>query len=111
MYNKNKYMTPIEKAEELYNKMLKYTFCPEYADERDLGLEQGTFTKEGEWERFCAKQCALIAVDEILEANELNYLFTQEEINCLEGTSDDRWIYETYMKYWNEVKNQINLLK
>ena len=80
-------MTPIEKAEELFNKMLKYTFCPEYADEKDLGLEQGTFTKEGEWERFCAKQLALIAVDEIWA-------------ECLD-------IRE---KYWREVKSEIEKL-
>jgi hypothetical protein len=57
-----------------------------------------------------AIKSALIAVDEILKANELNYLFTQEEINCLESTSDDRWIYETYMKYWQEVKHEIKKL-
>jgi hypothetical protein len=80
-------MIPKEKAEEIFNKMLKYTFCPEYADEKDLGLEQGTFTKEGEWERFCAKQLALIAVDEIMEE-----CFACKEI------------------YWREVKFQIKKL-
>ena len=57
-----------------------------------------------------SKQFALIAVDEIVKSKELNYLFTQEQIDSMEGTSDDRWIYETFMKYWKQVKKEIEKL-
>lgn len=57
-----------------------------------------------------AKQCALIAVDEIVKSKSLYYLFTQYQISCMEGTSDDRWIDETFMKYWKEVKQHIKKL-
>jgi hypothetical protein len=88
-------MTPKEKAEELFEKFNN-------VDSPYLENFGMTFTM--------AKRCALISVDEILKANELNYLFTNEQINCMEGTSDDRWIYETYMEYWQQVKNEIEKL-
>jgi hypothetical protein len=59
-----------EEAVEIFNKMYKYSFCPEYADERDLELEKGVFTKEGEWEDYCAKQCALICINEMLNISD-----------------------------------------
>lgn len=80
--------TPKEKAKEL---VLKFAF---------KGAQH-----EGE-----AKQFALIAVDEIIKSKELNYLFTKEQIYSMEGTSDDRWIYETFMDYWDEVKKEIEKL-
>ena len=66
-------MNPKEKAEQLLSKMFN-TGSALYA------------------ERIRAKQCALIAVDEI--------------INTIEQ------IFETFeeRKYWNEVKNEINNL-
>ena len=83
-------MTPKEKAQELYEDMLN-------------GFQ---FTID----EYTAKQCALIAVTEIIKSKELNYLFTKEQINCMEGISDNRWVYETFMKYWLNVKKEINKL-
>ena len=60
-------MTPKEKAEELLDKMT---------------MEIG---------KFNAKQCALIAVDEILESNMINLHLHQ-------------------IDYWEEVKQEIELL-
>jgi len=57
-----------------------------------------------------AKRCALIAVDEIIKSEKLNYLFTQEQISCMEWTSDNRWIHETFTKYWKKVKKEIKIL-
>jgi uncharacterized protein YdaT len=67
-------MTPKEKAIELYNKMYETGFKPKSALIR---TEQ-------------AKECALIAVDEIL----LNFGI------------EDGWTYE----YWQEVKKEIEKL-
>jgi hypothetical protein len=66
------------------------------------------FDKYGETDN--AKKSALIAVDEIIKSKELNYLFSQEQIYCLESTSDDRWINETFIKYWRQVKKEIKKL-
>jgi hypothetical protein len=57
-----------------------------------------------------AKQCALITVNEIVKSKKLEYLFTKEQISCMESTSDDRWIDETFTKYWNKVKKEIKKL-
>jgi hypothetical protein len=86
-------MNAKEKAKEIKDKMWKYTFCPEYANEIDLGLEKGSISKEGEWENYCAKQCALIAVNEILQDCDASSPFEVERI-----------------KYWQEVKNEIEKL-
>ena len=71
----------------------------------ELAME---FDKHGETDN--AKQCALIAVTEIIKSKELKYLFTKEQINCMESTSDDRWVYEKFMKYWLNVKKEIRKL-
>ncbi len=88
-------MTPKEKAKELVGKM--YQFAP---------LDKIEFYSNDNM----AKQCALTAVTEIIKSKELNYLFTKEQINCMEGTSDDIWVYETFMKYWLNVKKEIKKL-
>ncbi|MBP6357754.1 MAG: hypothetical protein KA311_00245 [Sediminibacterium sp.] len=64
-------MTPKEKAGELVNKFLQYTPV--------------------EFEYEYAKQCALIAVDEILESYKTKDL-----------------IYPKEVIYWQEVKQEIN---
>lgn len=79
-------MTPKEKAKDLYGKM-RIDLAP-----------------------ILAKQCALIAVDEIVKSNSLKYLFTEKQISSMEETSDDRWIYDTFMEYWEEVKHEIEKL-
>jgi hypothetical protein len=69
-------MTPKEKAHELINKFLLYS------DDGDL--------KNKYWKIRNSKQCALIAVDEILNGSRLFY-------------------FEDY-KYWQEVKQEIEKL-
>jgi hypothetical protein len=49
-----------------------------------------------------SKQCALIAVDEILE--NVDYFFTELEKDGLPNKFDDE------IEYWQEVKNEINKL-
>jgi hypothetical protein len=93
-------MTPKEKAKEIKDKMWKFAFCPEYANEIDLGLEKGSISKEGEWENYCAKQCALIAVDEIL--NDYSYMQNVRNANSNQIHSQ--------RVYWQEVKQEIELL-
>ena len=87
--------------------MYKFSFCTEYADERDLGLELGTFTEEGQWENYCAKQCALIAVDEILKCDPLSPSELTGEKTSIE--SYKRWEHEAY-QYWEQVKQEIEKL-
>ena len=83
-------MTPKEKAIELYNKMYETGFKPRNALIR---TEQ-------------AKECALIAVDEILELKE-----TQEEYQIQYDNGEwSREIGYRYSKYWQEVKKEIELL-
>jgi len=74
-------MTPKEKAEELVDKIY---YCQRYADGEDyIPLEA--------YKR--AKQCALMAVDEILENYYKNHFQTGKKID-----------------YWNEVKKEIQEL-
>jgi len=70
-------MTPKEKAQELYFKF--YSKIPSIQD-------------EGQMQDEACKQCALIAVDEILNATNSIYVF-----NSLN-------------EYWQEVKKEINEL-
>jgi hypothetical protein len=76
-------MTPKEKAEELIEMFLRVEYP------------------------WPAKVCALVAVDEILKSKSLGYLFTKDEIYSMESTSDSRWIYDRFMEYWEEVKQEI----
>jgi hypothetical protein len=75
-------MTPQEKAKELFN---KFDFIYSY-DGLDIMDEE--FTKEDR------KQCALIAVDEILEM----------DLPILEEDADK------FYDYWQEVKHEIEKL-
>lgn len=71
-------MTPKEKAEEL---ILKY-----------LRIDNNT----QEWfNKYIAKQCALIAVDEIMSLN--SYLYPIKDL-------------DNKNEYWQEVKEEINKL-
>jgi hypothetical protein len=84
-------MTPKEKAKELVNNFIDLT------DECDC-LEYSCicFTMY----EYKAKQCALIAVDEILN-NSIDY-------NAYDGVSEnDIW---SDNEYWQEVKKEINEL-
>jgi hypothetical protein len=72
-------MTPKEKAEELVNKF-----------QQDVQIIE----EDNDSERFYAKQCALIAVDEIM------YLF---RFNLFYG-------YEKHLTYWQQVRKEIEAL-
>jgi len=79
-------MTPQEKAEELFNSFLKFQVLT-IGFENDINNE---FTR-----RQRAKQCALIALDEVLKETKLH----------------DKTIYEHGRTvYWQEVKQEIEKL-
>ena len=82
-------MTPKEKAKELFDKMF-------------LVIEnKGMYD-----DLYRAKQCALIAIDEILELKE-----TQEEYQIQYDNGEwSREIGYRYSKYWQEVKQEIENL-
>ena len=73
-------MTPKEKAKELFDKFNNIKFM------------------------------ALICIDEIIESEKLDYLFSKEEINSMEFTSDSMWVYERFTSYWQEVQQEIEKL-
>lgn len=75
-------MTPKEKAKELFDRYYAIT---------------GPFTE--------AKQCALIAVDEILEANPM-YPIQSRPMKRSNGTDMVLTEYPPFL-YWQEVKNEI----
>jgi len=80
-------MTPKEKAQELFDKILNEIdkTCDDY---------------------FTAKQCALIAVDEILETTKVKWA-TQRKFSNGEYKF---WKGIAYKKYWQEVKQEIEAL-
>ena len=69
-------MTPKEKADEIYSKC--YIICQEYTEEIQCSIQ--------------AKQCALIAVDLLMEE-----AYRQHD-------------YEGFMAYWKEVKQELHNL-
>jgi hypothetical protein len=82
-------MTPKEKAQELFDKMHIEIY------NRDMYNDL-----------FRAKQCALIAVNEILELKE-----TQEEYQIQYDNGEwSRELGYRYSKYWQEVKKEIEAL-
>ena len=83
-------MTPKEKAIELVEKYLDANHTIEdWKTDINIDFE-------------LAKQCALIAVDEILE--NVDYFFKELENDNLPNKFDDE------IEYWNEVKQEINNL-
>jgi hypothetical protein len=85
-------MTPKEKAQELIDKF----YDIEYADfYQNNGYSMN-------WSEI--KQCALIAVDEILEATKHEYQIQYESGEW------SREIGYKYSEYWKEVKNEIEKL-
>ena len=74
-------MTPKEKANELGNKMFNGSVF-DYKSKEEVRAEQNR-----------AKQCALIAVEEILRL--------EEYLNCF---------YVEEFEYWHEVKTEIETL-
>jgi hypothetical protein len=72
-------MTPKEKAKELYNKFYNTSSHPHHVESRKNN----------------AKQCALIAVDEIIKSNPIKF---DEDDNCIASY------------WWKEVKQEIEVL-
>ena len=87
-------MTPAETAKDLVD---KFTF--------DLR----PFSEFGEWDTELAKQCALIAVDEILNALPI-LRPTQDAVDYLEKYSDIQTALDNLSYYWHEVKKEIQKL-
>jgi len=80
-------MTPKEKAQELFDKY--YIVCQEFTEEIQCSIQ--------------AKQCALIAVDEIMKAPHEN-----SYIELIPTDADDTdWFWNKFDKYWEQVKNEI----
>jgi hypothetical protein len=73
-------MTPQEKAKELFDK---------------FNFDLRPFSEFGEWDTELAKQCALIAIDEIIVS------FTAMSYGLL---------YLGQINYWEEVKQEIEKL-
>jgi hypothetical protein len=89
-------MTPKEKAEELFDMML-YNNGDEYHHCWD----------------YVAKNCALIAVDEIIKGlGRLNVeiLHTEYGDKLNEINGEIRTNYNSHVVYWNEVKKEIENL-
>lgn len=85
-------MTPREKAIELVNKYRVILM----SEDTDCGNEI-----------LCmkiAKQCALIAVDEILEAP---FNHSQYVGEIPQDAPDTSWYWDEFNKYWNDVKQEI----
>ena len=82
-------MTPKEKARELVNQFLEKIPFADTNVYKDWKKEMNDK----------AKQCALIAVDEVLE--NVNYFFTELEKDGLPNKFDDE------IEYWNEIKKEI----
>jgi len=82
-------MTPKEKAEDLIKKFQQSNDIEGYNDVRDI---------------HAAIRCALIAVDEILEATKHEYQIRYES-----GEWSREIGYE-YSEYWQEVKQEIEKL-
>jgi hypothetical protein len=83
-------MTPQEKAEELVNKYLAIQF--------------------GDFPTTDAKQCALIAVDEILNARPLDPNYVDWD-DC--GAAHQYWYEaqkEEALEFWNDVKSELQSL-
>jgi hypothetical protein len=76
-------MTPKEKAKELFNKM--------YFSEDQDGFHS--------MNKYRAKQCALIAVDEILKS--------LSQVKWIDEESID---FTPFFDYWREVKSEIEKL-
>ena len=86
-------MTPKEKAKDLYDKMLQWQ------DMADIYIERNVTS-------ISAKYSSLIAVDEIMKAPHQNSYI---ELIPEEAETTD-WFWDKFDEYWNEVKQEIELL-
>ena len=86
-------ITPKEKAEQLISNFSPYVYCY-------MGSGMLTNTCDDEAIKMNAKQCALIAVDEMIENHNKMKDFLFSEIGYL----------ITSPEYWQEVKQEIEKL-
>ena len=87
-------MTPKEKAKELFNR---------YKNPFD---RNGCIPPTEMMYDSTAKQCVLIAVDEILKAP-----FENTYIDIIpEDQENTDWFWDHFRKYWSDVKTEIELL-
>lgn len=94
-------MTPKEKAIELVDKC--YQLFPL---QKDVIANVGDLSWEYDnWKQ--AKQCALIAVDEIISSRKDD---SQFDDTLWAGGSDMYTMHPMYLKYWQEVKQEIEKL-
>jgi hypothetical protein len=101
-------MTPKDKAIELYNKYWILTPQPfiervEYYNESKLIFNDW----DKDWTNKYAKQCALIAVDEIILSRKDD---SQFDDTLWAGGSDMYRMHPMYLNYWQEVKQEIENL-
>jgi hypothetical protein len=91
-------MTPKDKAEEIILNYESIIVLNSWCDEN---------TTEKEINRLI-KLCALIAVDEILEAT-IKYVAIREKVEYSK-TGFDNVVHSQYDKFWQEVKQEIEKL-
>lgn len=96
--------SPKEKAKELYNKFFIITPQPYKEDTVEWEGKVLTFNEwDKDWTKKYAKQCALIAVDEIINSSPTNPL----KGGYIELYSD---MVDEAIEYYKEVKKEIELL-
>jgi hypothetical protein len=84
-------MTPVEKAQEIVNKMFN---CDKFTDDTAMAMLYPH-----------ALQCAIIAVDEIFDIGLLGGDYRNEQ-----ESSDDFSTVTWYINYWQEVKHEIEYM-
>ena len=82
-------MTPKEKAEELFDKFKDLTLNVEHDDDQN---------------NFTAKQCALMAVNELMKAPHDSHYYAGFIPEDAEPTD---FFWDEFENFWNEVKQEI----
>jgi hypothetical protein len=88
-------MTPKEKARELVNKFIGYSYFSDGNNSMNIQYQQ----------EDNAKQCALIAVEEMLEEYQ-----SMSDLESIIVINDEVRFIVHQLQYWMLVKQQINLL-
>jgi hypothetical protein len=93
-------MTPKEKAKELYDNFFDYADSNYGASWFEKNWHGNVLAGERKVRKKSAKQCALIAVDEIIKSNPI---FVTSKLEGKDG------MHEAYL-YWKEVKQELEKL-
>jgi len=56
------------------------------------------------------KQLVSIMINEIIKSKDLTTLFTEEELDLMEFTSDDRDVHDRFIQYWSRVIKEVEKL-